>query len=85
MCSKLQLGFDEASTSSASTLSHQGTDLGFRSTNSKDTNPSNSKASTPRAPTLSFKMNQVKILSSHTFFSFLLSSAFVFYSTFHVS
>lgn len=38
MCSKLQLSFDDVLTSRASTLSYQGTKLGFRSTNSKDTN-----------------------------------------------
>jgi len=84
MCSKLQLGFDEAPTSRASTLSCQGTNLIFRSANSKDTNPSNSEAPTPRAATLSFKMNQVKRLSSRSIFSFLLRSAFGFYYTFYV-
>ena len=47
------LVFCEAPTSRAPTLSSQGTNLVFRSTNSKDTNPSNSEAPTPRAPTLS--------------------------------
>ena len=84
MCSKLQLGFDEASTSRTSTLSCQGTNLGFRSTNSKDTNPSNYEVPTPRASTLSFKMNQVKRFSSHSVFNFLLCSAFCFYCTFCV-
>ena len=77
MCSKLQLGFDEAPT-----LSCQGSNVGFRSTNSKDTNPSNSEAPTLRALTLSFKMNQVKRLSSRSIFIFLLCSAFGFYCTF---
>ena len=47
------LVFCEAPTSRAPTLSSQGTNLVFRSTNSKDTNLSNSEAPTPRAPTLS--------------------------------
>jgi len=41
----------------------------------------NSEASTPRALSLSFKMNQVKRLSSHSIFSFLLNLAFIFYIT----
>ena len=47
--------FCEAPTSRAPTLSCQGTNLVFRSTNSKDTNPSNFEGPTPRAPTLSFQ------------------------------
>jgi len=48
------LVFCEAPTSRVPTLSSQGTNLVFRSTNSKDTNPSNSEPPT-RAPTLSFQ------------------------------
>jgi len=36
----------------APTLPYQGTNLEFRSTNSKDNNPSNSEAPTPRALTI---------------------------------
>ena len=53
--SKHNLDFEEAPTSRELTLSYQGNNFEFRSTNSKDTNPSNSEAPTPRDPTLSFK------------------------------
>ena len=43
----------KTTTPRAPTLSCQGTNLGFRSTKSKDTNPSNSEAPTPRDLTLS--------------------------------
>ena len=46
--------FCEAPTSRATTLSSQGTNLVFRSTKSKETNPSNSEAPTPRSLTLWF-------------------------------
>lgn len=49
--------FCEAPTSRAPTLFCQGTNLGFRSTNSQDTNPSSSEAPTPRAPTLYCKLS----------------------------
>ena len=52
---RTNLVFCEASTFRAPTLSCQGTNLVFSSTNSKDTNPSNSKAPTPRASTLSYQ------------------------------
>ncbi len=49
------LVFCEAPTSRAPTLSCQSTNIGFKSTNSKDTNPSNYEAPTPRDSTLSFQ------------------------------
>jgi len=52
MLPSTNLDFCEAPTSRAPTLFCQGTNLGLRSTNSQDTNPSNSEAPTSRTPIL---------------------------------
>ena len=92
------LVFCEAPASRARTLSCQGTNLGFRSTNSKDINPSKSEAPTPRALTLScqcmFDSNSLLpkysslnfvYLRLHCYISDNLSSYEGVFTTLHIS